>query len=118
MTTAYLRGKPVEVAIAQRAAACTHAPTPVPVQQPLMVLPESALRYRGLPKPRGHAAAPGGGPKGETCGSCTHRQSVRGGQKNFSKCVLNKRNWTHGRGSDVAKKDPACVLWAAKETGS
>ena len=38
-----------------------------PSQMPLMVLPESA---RKRVKMRGHAAIPGTGPEGETCGSC------------------------------------------------
>lgn len=84
-------------------------------QQPLMVLPESATRF---PRKRGHAARPGGGPAGETCGSCGHRVSVVGGKKTFSKCALNKRNWTHGSGSDITRKDPACALWASLSTAA
>lgn len=86
---------------------------PAQVQQPLMTLPESALRSSVVRK-RGHAARPGTGPKDETCGSCMHRVSVNGGNKIFSKCQLNKRNWTRGRSSDIRKKDPACARWEAR----
>ena len=66
-------------------------------------------------KKRGHAGHPGQGPIGQTCGSCQHRKSVQGGQKTFSKCDLNRRNWTYGPASDIRKKDPACQFWAAIE---
>lgn len=47
----------------------------------LMVLPASVLLHaRRLSNKRGHAAPPGTGPEGETCGSCVHldrRQMAR-----------------------------------------
>lgn len=81
---------------------------------PLMVLPERALKAKRLPKQRGHAAAPGTGPQSETCGSCMHRESVRGGARAFSKCGLMRRNWTHGKASDIARNHPACLHWSAR----
>lgn len=81
------------------------------VQPPLMTLPASAY----VTPQRGHAARPGTGPKGETCGGCAHRvlwQSDSG--KKFSKCGLCRGNWTRGRGSDITKKDAACVAWQPK----
>jgi hypothetical protein len=80
----------------------------------LMILPSSALAYaKTVVRRKGHAAHPGSGPKGETCGSCEHRKSVQGGRKTFSKCELMRAQWTAGPGSDIRKKDPACVLWKA-----
>jgi len=82
----------------------------IATQMPLMVLPEQALR---AVKRRGHMGRPGDGPKGETCGSCEHRVRVDGGNKAFSKCNLNRANWTRGSASDIRKKDPACQFWTA-----
>lgn len=85
-----------------------------------MILPASALEYADKHKQlhvrkKGHAGHPGAGPKGETCGSCTSRRSVQGGRKAYSKCELNRRNWTGGPGSDIRMRDPACEFWKAKE---
>ena len=41
-------------------------------QPDLMVLPASALKARRKSKKHGHAAMPGTGPSGETCGTCEH----------------------------------------------
>lgn len=62
-------------------------------------------------KKHGHAAPPGTGPKGETCGSCKH---VRRSNK-FFKCDLRRATWTHGYGTDVRARDEACVKWEQKE---
>lgn len=64
--------------------------------------------------PKGHAANPGSGPKGETCGTCQHRTHVRGGAKEYQKCELCRKSWTHGPGSDIRAKDPACAYWKPK----
>jgi hypothetical protein len=79
----------------------------------LMVLPEQTRRAEVV-KRRGHAAHPGTGPKGETCGGCEHRTSVRWSAHPYSKCALAKANWTRGPGSDIRKKDPACHFWTRK----
>ena len=82
----------------------------------LMILPFSAVAYaETIARRRGHAGHPGRGPESETCGSCEHRTSVAGGNKAFSKCKLNEKNWTRGPGSDIRKKDPACEFWTAKD---
>lgn len=55
------------------------------------------------PKPvhvHGHAARPGTGPAGETCGTCASIRRV-GGHHTFFKCVLIRPNWTHGQGRGV-----------------
>jgi hypothetical protein len=78
----------------------------------LMTLPETAIQYaERLTRLKGHAAPPGTGPAGETCGSCKYRASVMGGNKAFSKCDLMKHKRTHGSASDIRKKDPACSRW-------
>ena len=88
---------------------------PVHVQPPLMALPESALRPLKLWKTRGHAARPGTGPAGETCGSCASYRSVQGGTRCYPKCELRRSSWTGGPGSDIRKRDPACERWSAKQ---
>jgi hypothetical protein len=65
-------------------------------------------------KQRGHAARPGTGPKGETCGTCQHYRRVLGGNRHYLKCGLMKHAWTGGPGSDIRAKDPACGYWRAK----
>jgi len=61
--------------------------------------------------PRGYAAPPGTGPEGESCGSCTHAQPMRAGNKKFYKCAKAQWKWTHGVGSDIRLKAPACREW-------
>ncbi len=84
---------------------------PVQIPAPLMALPESAGRF---PKTRGHAARPGSGPAGETCGSCAQYRSVQGGARSHPKCELARSRWTHGPGSDIRKCDPACERRSSK----
>ena len=79
---------------------------------PLMLLPASALRATTTPK-RGHAARPGTGPEGETCGSCRHYTRKRM-SKTYRKCALTKATWTGGGGSDIRARDPACAKWDAR----
>jgi hypothetical protein len=76
----------------------------------LMVLPESALNARRLSRKHGHAAAPGAGPSGETCGSCAHL--FRNQQaKVYLKCGLMNAYWTGGYATDVRAGDAACRRW-------
>lgn len=58
----------------------------------------------------GYARRPGGGPEGETCGSCAHLASHGGGNRTYYKCGLVA--WTHGAATDIRKRSPACELWA------
>ena len=81
-----------------------------PSQMPLMVLPESA---RKRVKMRGHAAIPGTGPEGETCGSCASYH-VKRMAKTYRKCLLKKAAWTGGSRTDVRKGDAACAKWSVK----
>jgi len=77
----------------------------------LMILPPSA---KARVKRQGHAGNPGRGPAGETCGTCQHYCTVSYA-KTYRKCELARANWTHGPGSDIRKKDPACEFWAASD---
>lgn len=76
----------------------------------LMVLPESALKAGRKAKQHGHAAMPGTGPEGETCGSCAHLYRNRQ-QKTYLKCALMRAYWTGGFGTDVRARDLACRRW-------
>lgn len=58
-------------------------------------------------EPRGYAATPGTGPKGETCGSCKH---ITPGRR-WHKCELARHKWTGSRGTDVLVRAPACAKW-------
>lgn len=71
-----------------------------------------ALTRKGLKK-TGHAAPPGTGPVGETCGSCKHlyRKEMA---KTYLKCELSQATWTGGGGTDIRARDLACSKWEAK----
>lgn len=71
------------------------------VEIPSMVIP----KIKG-----GYAAPPGSGPLGETCRTCKHYRSVPYHNKRYRKCSLT-RPWTHGPGSDIKAKTPACRWW-------
>lgn len=60
----------------------------------------------------GHAAPPGTGPEGETCGSCQHiyRRQM---SKTYIKCGLNRARWTGGTKTDIRAGDAACKFWEA-----
>lgn len=75
--------------------------TPIPSRDPL---------GRHVTQPHGYAAPPGTGPPGETCGSCQHK----GGRK-FLKCDLQRHRWTHGPGTDIRARSPACSRWTRKD---
>lgn len=69
-------------------------------------------RRKGVPA--GHADVPGHGPPGETCGTCAQLAWSRRYSRTYYKCWLLKASWTHGYGTDVRLKDPACRLWAQR----
>ena len=62
---------------------------------------------------KGFASFPGGGPAGETCGSCGHCYSITY-RKAYWKCDLVKA--TRGPGTDIRKKSPACRFWETIST--
>lgn len=75
--------------------------------------PKERRRLRRSPAPAGHAAPPGTGPRGQTCGTCCHlvrKQYARA----YLKCGLARSRWTSGSATDVRAGDPACRLWEAK----
>lgn len=61
-------------------------------------------------KPNGYAAAPGTGPKGETCKTCRYYSGHRR-TKIYRKCELTRAKWTGGPGSDILARSPACHYW-------
>ena len=61
-------------------------------------------------KKTGYAALPGTGPPGETCKTCKHFYRHEMG-KTYFKCSLMRLIWTHGPGSDIKAKSPACKRW-------
>ena len=67
------------------------------------------------PKPVGTrctAAPSGSGPDGETCRTCRHKTpTFSGSGKRFLKCGLMQRSWTHGGGTDIKARWPACHYW-------
>jgi hypothetical protein len=72
------------------------------------------LKANGKPRRKptvanGYYSTPGSGPKGETCGSCKFAVG-----RKYKKCELAKEIWTHGTGSDIRLKSPACHKWQAK----
>ena len=59
---------------------------------------------------RAHPYPPGSGPPGQTCGTCA-KLCARKFSKTYFKCHVLMRFWTAGLGTDVRKKDPACLCW-------
>src|ERR1700744_4787804 len=62
---------------------------------------------------KAHPYPPGSGPKGQTCGACSKLCEVKYSKKYF-KCHVIMKSWTHGPGTDIRKKDPACKSWEPK----
>ena len=58
----------------------------------------------------GYAAPPGSGPKGETCRTCLHFTRIRYAGT-YRKCGLMRQHWTHGQGTDILARAPACNRW-------
>lgn len=58
----------------------------------------------------GYAAQPGTGPEGETCNTCSNH-IIRRYAKNYHKCKLLGNNLTHGTGTDIRVRSPACSYW-------
>lgn len=61
---------------------------------------------------RGYAAPPGSGPEGESCRTCARAYSIDYHDKRYWKCALVKQ--THGLGTDIRLKSPACSRWEGK----
>jgi hypothetical protein len=73
-----------------------------------------AIVKRKTPQPRGYAAPPGTGPKGETCRTCAH-YTLREFAKVYRKCGLMEAKWTGGPATDILARAPACRLWKGRE---
>lgn len=78
------------------------------MSEELMKLPEHVLRAAG------HAARPGTGPKGETCGSC-HYLVRSYASRLYLKCGLSRGRWTGGTATDVLARDAACSKWEKQQ---
>lgn len=76
-------------------------------------LPEGNERKKTEPK--GYAAPPGTGPKGETCKSCKF-YAIRKFSKSYRKCLKVRGRWTRGPGTDILAKSPACHYWENNKT--
>ena len=64
---------------------------------------------------RAHAAPPGTGPAGETCGTCRCLSVGRWPSgHSYRQCGLMFRTWTRGPGTMLRAKDRACKAWRAK----
>jgi hypothetical protein len=72
------------------------------------------VRGKHYVQARGYAHFPGGGPAGETCGSCRHHV-VRQYSKAYHKCELARACWTGGRASDILVRAAACSKWEKAE---
>ena len=66
------------------------------------------------PVDRAHPYPPGSGPPGQTCGTCA-KLCARRYARTYYKCHVLMRYWTGGRGTDVRKKDAACLSWEPRE---
>jgi hypothetical protein len=75
--------------------------------------PVPAKGNRKGTQPKGYAWTPGTGPEGETCKTCLHYVVKQYHVKTYRKCGLMESVWTHGPGSDILAKSPACKKWEA-----
>ncbi len=57
----------------------------------------------------------GTGPAGATCNICANYRRVKYHGKIFLKCGLMETSWTHGPGSDIKAKWPACSYYEKRE---
>lgn len=67
------------------------------------------------PVDRAHPYPPGSGPPGQTCGTCA-KLCERRLAKTYFKCHVLIKFWTAGPGTDIRKKDPACMAWEPRES--
>lgn len=76
---------------------------------------EKPIKPRKTTKPKGYAARPGSGPKGEKCKTCKHmyRRTTGAGHAYF-KCLKMREHWGHTRTTDILARAPACYFWEKK----
>lgn len=58
----------------------------------------------------------GSGPEGERCGTCRHLVRHLYHTRRYLKCGRMRHAWTHGAGSDIKAKWPACRAWRPRGT--
>jgi len=87
------------------------------ITDPLPISPQTGKSKRKT-LAKGYARRPGSGPPGETCKTCEFAVRVQGGSRNFYKCLIVRHRWTHGPGSDIKLKSPACEMWKAERGAS
>lgn len=66
---------------------------------------------RGGRRPGLHAypALPGTGPAGKCCRDCANFSHAEGTSRRHLKCELMRPAWTHGYGTDIKSRSPACA---------
>lgn len=84
---------------------------PLPIDLFGLPLRDQVVRRRDL----AHAAPPGSGPAGETCGSCG-RMRVSRLARCYFKCGLVRSSC--GPATDIRKRDSACRFWMACKADS
>lgn len=62
----------------------------------------------------GYPRRPGSGPTGETCGTCRNCIATGPHSRVYYKCKVLQFRWTHGPGTDIKKKTPACEMWESR----
>lgn len=91
--------------------ATTTTTTDRPTQCNLFGDPEPARNQRAR-RIQGHAAPPGSGPVGETCGTCAHcRFREYSAGRRYYKCGRMAAHWSADRSTDIRKGDAACRHW-------
>lgn len=76
--------------------------------------PQPVINGKHKTRPNGYAASPGSGPKGERCNTCKHYARLMR-SKVYRKCLKVQDHWTHGPGTDIKAKSPACSFWEKGE---
>lgn len=76
--------------------------------------PDNGKRGRNA-QAKGYAGKPGSGPAGETCKTCEHYCRVNHNAKHHLKCAVIEWRWTHGAGTDIKARSPACNYWQAQK---
>ena len=85
-----------------------------PITQKQVMARPSRVGINGRGFKGGYYTHPGSGPAGETCKTCKHYCRVAGGRKAYPKCERMRHHWSHGPGSDIKAKAPACSGWETK----
>jgi hypothetical protein len=81
------------------------------IEQTWLDLHLDAITQQVRKRDKAHPYRPGTGPAGQTCGSCQKCSAIDYHNKRYYKCHVLMKYWTHGPGTDIRKKDPACKSW-------